>query len=115
MNLHVKLQWGCCHNLRLKKKKRSKGSFFYSLKFTADLYLFSLNRSDSKNHTCTGNSAYALRGFPGSDRSSVGFEALWTALKWHYHAPGTNTRVQMNRKHRQTCVVLNISNPSAWL
>lgn len=78
-----------------KPKVKKKGSFFvfYFLKFTTDLYLFSLNRSDIENNTWPGKNAYALRGFPGSDRSSVEFEALWTGLKWHYLAPGTNTRV----------------------
>lgn len=77
MYLHVQSQWGCW----VKKKKKAKAHFFYFLKFTTDLCLFSLNRSDSENHTCAGKNAYALRGFPGSDRSSVEFEALWTGLK----------------------------------
>lgn len=39
-----------------------------------------------------GKNAYALRGFPGSDRSSVEFEALWTGPMWYYLVPGKNSR-----------------------
>lgn len=67
--------------------KRNKGSSFC---FLSSLHLIgaSFVSTSLLINTCTGKKAYALRGSPGSGRSSVEFEALWTGLKWHCLVPG---------------------------
>lgn len=72
--------------------KRNKGSSFF---FLSSLHLIgaSFVSTSLLINTCTGKKAYALRGSPGSGRSSVEYEPLWTGLKWHYLVPGKKTRV----------------------
>lgn len=70
--------------------KETKAQVFHFIKLTPDLWLLSLNRPAHEYNN--GKNAYALRGFPGSDRSSVEFEALWTGPVWCYLVPGKNSR-----------------------